>query len=122
MNNNLKTQITTAIRSFFQPITFLIGLFKKKPKSLERTQQEINNDQYRAKYRMEFLGGVYYVQYQFKGQWWYLRKWDFDYMFEEKRGHAIRITDQSHIENVIAEHQAWIGEGHFFLPFKNYDS
>jgi len=100
----------------------LRNLFKKKVVQPERTLQEINNDKYRAKYRMEFLGGVYYVQYFFKDQWWYLRKWDDDYMFEEKRGKAIRITDQSHIENVIAEHQAWIGEGHFFLPYKNYDS
>jgi len=101
----------------------LLSLFKRKPKPIPppvRTEQEIANDKHRAKYRLEYLENVYFVQYHFNGDWWFLRRWDDDYILEERRGMGLRITDQNYLEDVITKHQEWLAGGRFFMAYK-YD-
>jgi hypothetical protein len=109
------------LKTIWGVIKLPFGLFKRRPKVIPppaRTDQEIANDKHRAKYRTELLNGVYFVQYYFNGEWWYLRLLDEDYILEEKRGQSIRMTDLQHLENVITKHQQWLSGGRFFLPFK----
>jgi len=104
-----------SISNFFKKI---LGFFKKKPLPIERSQQEIDNDKFRHKYRLEFLYDVYFVQYFFNEEWWYLRFWDEDYVFEETPGNALRIQHPEYLENIITAHQEWLKTGKFFLPFR----
>lgn len=98
----------------------IVNLFKRKriePVAV-RSSQQIANDKHRDKYRLEFIDNVYFIQYYFNGEWWYLRRLDDDYIFEEKRGKAIRIITPPYLEDVITKHQEWLSGGRFFLPFK----
>lgn len=121
MKNFLKNTIKNAIVTYFKPIRWLLGLFKRKPKPIpqkERSEQEIKNDKHRAKYRTEVVDGVHFIQYYFNGEWWYLRLFDEDYILEEKRGKGMRLTDLQYLENIITKHQEWLSGGRIFLPFK----
>jgi hypothetical protein len=96
----------------------IFDFFKKKPQPQPRSPQEIENDKFRHKYKLEFLLGVYFVLYHFNEQWWYLRKWDEDYVFEETSGDSLRIQYPEYLENIITLHQEWLKSGKFFLPFR----
>lgn len=99
-------------------VDWIKSFFKKKPEPIVKTEQELLNDKHRSKYRVELFNNLYYVQYYFNGEWWYLRKWDEDYVFEESRGMGIRISELKLMEQIITSHQQWLSGGHFFLPFK----
>lgn len=101
----------------------IILLFKRKEKLKTialKTPQEIERDRIINKYRLEFLEtlNIYFIQYEFNDQWWYLRQWDDDYTFEKARGNGIRIRKPQDLEKVILEHQEWIKGGRYFLPFE----
>lgn len=109
------------MKNFFKIIwTWIKSFFPKKEEApRQRTDQEIANDKYRSKYQTEYDNGLYYIQYYFNGEWWYLRLMGEDYTFEEgKSGWCLKITEPHHIENIITQHQEWLSGGRFFLPFR----
>lgn len=119
MKKYLKKTIVEAIALFFQSITFLIGLFKRKPKPQPKTDQQIANDKYRDKYQLEQYDGWWFVKFHFNNEWWYLRYWGEDYVLEDTRENAMVISGPDQIENVITDHIKWMKEGRVFLPFRN---
>lgn len=98
---------------------FLTSLFKKREVIVVKTPEEIERENLRKKYRLEYLETYdrYFIQYEYEGEWWYLRQWDTnDYTFEKKRGNAIRIHNPNYLDTVIARHQEWIKGGRFYMP------
>ena len=93
-------------------------LFKKKPSVfLPKTPEELAKENIRKRYRLEYLEtlGVYFIQYEFNGEWLYLRRWDDDYSFERVRGNAIQLRSPEMINEVIENHQEWFKGGKIFL-------
>lgn len=113
------TGIKEAIVLYFKPITWLIGLFKRKPKPQLRTDQQIANDKYRDKYQFEQYDSWWFVKFKFNDEWWYLRYWGEDYVLEETREKAMALTGPEQCENVISDHIKWMKEGRVFLPFRD---
>lgn len=104
---------------------WFVGLFKKKKKEIEplsddEFKMQLEWQEKKVKYRLEYLDSMklYFVQYYYNEQWWYLRKWDGDYFFERVRGNAIRINKPEELDQIIFFHQDWIKQGHIVL---NYD-
>lgn len=104
---------------------WLVSLFQK-PKTIlppEPTKEELEEEARwvatKAKYRLEYLDTykLYFVQYFHNGQWYWLRRWDEDYVLEKVRGNALRISDPNELDSLIKFHQDWIKDGHIFLNF-----
>jgi hypothetical protein len=104
---------------------WFVSLFKKEQPipPPQPTQEEIEKEEkwkaIKAKYRLEYLETykLYFVQYFYKEQWLYLRRWDNDYVLEPVRGNALRISDPQQLDSIIMFHQDWINEGHIFMSF-----
>jgi hypothetical protein len=107
------------LNSLKNKISKLWGLlFKKKPPVLlPKTPEELAKEKIRKRYRLEYLEtlGVYFVQFEYNGEWLYLRRWDDDYTFETVRGNAIQLRNPEMINEVIDRHQEWFKGGKIFL-------
>lgn len=108
------------LSKFLSKIT---GLLKRKPRVLApvpKTPEELEKERIRRKYKLEFFEtlNLYFVMYEFNGEWWYLRRWDDDYTLERARGNAVRLINPDNLQNTINLHQEWIKGGRIFLPFE----
>ncbi len=102
----------------------LTSLFKKKPVEVplpQKTEKELEFELIKRKYKLEYSEALnkYFVRYLFNGDWYYLRRWEYDFGLEETRGRGILVQgDDENLNQLIKEHQEWIKEGHVFLPYR----
>lgn len=111
LQNSMKSFLKRIINNF-------LSLFTKE-KEVVRTEQQITNDKYRDRYRLDFYDEWYFVQYKFNGDWWFLRKWEDDYVLEETRDKSLAFLDPNFLEDIITDHVKWQREGRLFLPIRN---